>query len=290
MNMVTAYPSQRTLVMGILNITEDSFSDGGLWLDSSDAFHHAQQMISDGADLVDIGAESTRPGAVRVDETIEKQRVLSAVQKLVESNPHIPLSIDTTRSSVAQAALEAGAHIINDVSGGQMDKRLPHIVADSDCLYIVQHWRTWLTGSQDLSSPDADTSVYKNGVIQDVYDEVMHQVDAVLSAKVKPEQIVIDPGLGFSKPGIELNMPLIAALEKFRKSGYPVLIGTSRKRFISHMGDDIAWGETTMDDRDAFTAALSALCAERGVWAVRVHDVRSNVAAVRAAEILAQYE
>lgn len=271
------HDTDHTLVMGVLNITEDSFSDGGLWLDPAKAREHGLAMLNDGADIIDIGAESTRPGAKRVSEADELSRVTGAVKALIGGNT--VLSIDTTRALVAAAALEDGAQIINDVSGGTLDKELPHVVADHDCLYIVQHWRGWLAGAHG-ATPDADTSHYEHGVLRDVYDELMQQVDAVLEAGVKPERIIIDPGLGFSKPGIEHNLPLLAGLSTFEDTGYPVLIGASRKRFVSAVLADAGFDETTMDDRDNATAAISALAAEHGAWAVRVHDVRRSRAAV----------
>ena len=278
----------RTLVMGVLNITEDSFSDGGLWLDPVKAREHGETMMKEGADLIDIGAESTRPGAKRVSEQDELARVTGAVKALLNDANDAVLSIDTTRSSVALAALNEGAQIINDVSGGRLDPDLPHVVADHDCLYIVQHWRGWLAGGKG-GVPDADTSVYEHGVMQDVKDELMAQVDAVLAAGVNPERVIIDPGLGFSKPGIEHNLPLLAGLETFEKTGYPVLIGQSRKRFVTAMLQEAGFAEPTMEDRDSMTAALSALCAEHGAWAVRVHDVPRSVAAVHAGTLWRNY-
>lgn len=273
--------SSSTLVMGILNITEDSFSDGGLWLDASAAATHGAQMVKQGADIIDIGAESTRPGAVRVAEDVERQRIVTAVANLKSQG--VPLSIDTTRASVAQAGLDEGASIINDVSGGRLDPAIPRLVAERDCLYIVQHWRGWLTGGSK-NVQDSNSAVYENGVVKDVYDELMRQVDDVLAAGVAPEQIVIDPGLGFSKPGIDLNLPLMTHLAKFRASGYPVLIGASRKRFIGAMlsgeGSDIGEistiGEINNERKDTATAVLSALCALEGAWAVRVHNVQES--------------
>ena len=250
--------------MGVLNITEDSSSDGGLWLDPGKARDHGDDMLHAGADIIDIGAESTRPGAKRVSEKVELDRVTGAAKALIAHGAVV--SIDTTRSAVAQAALDEGAQIINDVSGGRLDRDLPHVGADHDCLYIVQHWRGWLAGSKGGAAPDADTSHYEHDVLKDVYDELMRQVDAVLEAGVQAEQVIIDPGLGFSKPGIEHNLPLLVGLDMFKRSGYPVLIGASRKRFVSAALNDAGIGEPTMDDRDNVTAALSALCAEHGAW------------------------
>lgn len=277
-DMKAIHDSDRTLVMGVLNITEDSFSDGGLWLDPANAKAHGEAMMKDGADIIDIGAESTRPGAKRVSEEDEQTRVLGAVDALIPEGA--VLSIDTTRASVARMALEHGAHIINDVSGGRLDREVPHVVAEhAESLYIVQHWRGWLAGSAG-DVPDADTSVYANGVVDDVYDELMKQVDDVLQAGVSPSQIIIDPGLGFSKPSVEHNFPLMVALERFNATGYPVLIGASRKRFVGAALADAGIDEPDMDSKDNATAAISALCAEYGAWAVRVHDVEKSRDAV----------
>lgn len=277
-DMKAIHDSDRTLVMGVLNITEDSFSDGGLWLDPAKAKAHGEAMMKDGADIIDIGAESTRPGAKRVSEEDEQTRVLGAVDALIPEGA--VLSIDTTRASVARMALEHGAQIINDVSGGRLDREVPHVVAEhAESLYIVQHWRGWLAGSAG-DVPDADTSVYANGVVDDVYDELMKQVDDVLQAGVSPSQIIIDPGLGFSKPSVEHNFPLMVALERFNATGYPVLIGASRKRFVGAALADAGIDEPDMDSKDNATAAISALCAEHGAWAVRVQDVEKSRDAV----------
>lgn len=277
-DMKSIHDSDRTLVMGVLNITEDSFSDGGLWLDPANAKAHGEAMMKDGADIIDIGAESTRPGAKRDSEEDEQTRVLGAVDALIPEGA--VLSIDTTRASVARMALEHGAQIINDVSGGQLDREVPHVVAEhAESLYIVQHWRGWLAGSAG-DVPDANTSVYANGVVNDVYDELMKQVDDVLQAGVSPSQIIIDPGLGFSKPSVEHNFPLMVALERFNATGYPVLIGASRKRFVGAALADAGIDKPNMDSKDNATAAISALCAEHGAWAVRVHDVEKSRDAV----------
>lgn len=276
-----------TLLMGVLNITEDSSSDGGLWLDPGKARDHGDDMLHAGADIIDIGAESTRPGAKRVSEKDELDRVTGAAKALIAHGAVV--SIDTTRSAVAQAALDEGAQIINDVSGGQLDRELPHVVADhSDCLYIVQHWRGWLAGAAG-NVPDADTSRYEHGVVNDVYDELMRQVDAVLEAGVQAEQVIIDPGLGFSKPGVEHNLPILAALDRFNAAGYPVLIGASRKRFVGSLLADAGVTEPDMASKDNATAAISALCAEHGVWAVRVHDVAKSRDAVAVGNAWREY-
>ena len=276
-----------TLLMGVLNITEDSFSDGGLWLDPGKARDHGDDLLHAGADIIDIGAESTRPGAKRVSEKDELDRVTGAAKALIAHGAVV--SIDTTRSAVAQAALDEGAQIINDVSGGRLDRDLPHVVADHDCLYIVQHWRGWLAGSKGGAAPDADTSHYEHDVLKDVYDELMRQVDAVLEAGVQAEQVIIDPGLGFSKPGVEHNLPILAALDRFNAAGYPVLIGASRKRFVGSLLAGVGVTEPDMASKDNATAAISALCAEHGVWAVRVHDVAKSRDAVAVGNAWREY-
>ena len=280
------HDSTHTMVMGVLNITEDSSSDGGLWLDPAKAAQHGRDMMAAGADIIDIGAESTRPGAKRVAEADELARITGAVKTLIPAGAI--LSIDTTRASVAAAALSEGAQIINDVSGGTLDAELPHVVADHDCLYIVQHWRGWLAGAAG-NVPDADTSRYEHGVVNDVYDELMRQVDAVLEAGVQAEQVIIDPGLGFSKPGVEHNLPILAALDRFNAAGYPVLIGASRKRFVGSLLAGAGVTEPDMASKDNATAAISALCAEHGVWAVRVHDVAKSRDAVAVGNAWREY-
>ena len=287
-DMKAIHDSTHTLVMGVLNITEDSFSDGGLWLDPAKAKAHGEAMMKAGADIIDIGAESTRPGgAKRVSEEDEQTRVLGAVDALISEGA--VLSIDTTRASVARMALEHGAQIINDVSGGRLDREVPHVVAEhAESLYIVQHWRGWLAGAAG-NVPDADTSRYEHGVVNDVYDELMRQVDAVLEAGVRAEQVIIDPGLGFSKPGVEHNLPILAALGRFNAAGYPVLIGASRKRFVGSLLAGAGVTEPDMASKDNATAAISALCAEHGVWAVRVHDVAKSRDAVAVGNAWREY-
>ena len=174
------------------------------------------------------------------------------------------------------------------VPQSELDAELPHVVADHDCLYIVQHWRGWLAGSKG-ANPDQDTSVYEHGVLTDVHDELMRQVDGVLAAGVKPERIIIDPGLGFSKPGVEHNLPILAALDRFNAAGYPVLIGASRKRFVGSLLAGAGVTEPDMASKDNATAAISALCAEHGVWAVRVHDVAKSRDAVAVGNAWREY-
>ncbi|MBR2556718.1 MAG: dihydropteroate synthase [Aeriscardovia sp.] len=265
-------------LVGILNITTDSFSDGGLWLDPQQAFRHAQDMINDGATIIDIGAESTRPGAQRVTENIEQQRIQTIVCILTQwrqdTHQKFLISIDTTRSSVAQCALDQGADIINDVSGGTLDPQLPNLVADYNCQYIVQHWRQWL----DLTKPQTQ---YTHGVLTDVYTELMHQVDNVLNKGVPPQNIIIDPGLGFSKPTPHHNYPLLTHLHQFTQSGYPVLIGASRKRFLQ---TTLTPQKPTQHDLDIATAIITAYCSLQPIWGVRVHNVHDSAIALAIAQ------
>lgn len=256
--------ADHTLIMGILNVTADSFSDGGLYLEPRKAQEHGVALVRDGADIVDIGAESTRPGAHRVPEEQERQRVLRTIADLQADRGKtgkdvVMLSVDTTRASVAEAALNAGARIINDVSGGLADKRMMPLVAHSDCLYVLQHWRGRMPGASE---------VYPHGVDRDVLTELARRVAAAREAGIDDRQIILDPGLGFSKPGPVPNFTLLAHLERLTRLGFPVLVGASRKRFLStalHTGDQ--------NRLDEATAVISALAAEKGAWAVRVHDV-----------------
>jgi dihydropteroate synthase len=266
----------RPLVFGVLNVTPDSFSDGGAFLEPDIAVAHGVQMAALGADVVDVGGESTRPGAVRVDEAEERRRVIPVIRELTAEG--VPVSIDTMRSSVAEAAIEAGAVLLNDVSGGLADETMAKVAAESGLPYVVMHWRAH-------STEMATRAVYDD-VVADVVTELRDRVDALLSAGVSEDQLVIDPGLGFAKDG-EHNWSLLRRLGALESLGRPLLIGASRKRFLGELlhGPDGALREPT--GRDVATAALSALLAERGVWAVRVHDVRSTIDALSVVQALA---
>lgn len=281
--------------MGVLNVTEDSTSDGGLYLHTSAAAAHAHTLIEQGADLIDIGAESTRPGAKRVSESEEINRITRTLQAIREDAHahHVQLSIDTTRASVAQAALDEGADIINDVSGGTLDPHMPQLLARTGKPYIVQHWRGWLDGR--------DSSKYEYGVVADTVAELHRQIISVLNSGVKPEQIIADPGLGFSKPGPELNYPLIEHLEELQQLGFPVLIGASRKRFVKKTlladglrrmarTDNLEPQEVSNDRLDVATAMISVLAAQKGAWAVRVHNVQASRDALAVWETARQFE
>lgn len=258
-----------TVVMGVVNVTPDSFSDGGQWLNPELAIAHGRHMLAQGAAILDVGGESTRPGAGRVTEAVELDRVLPVVRDLAAEGASI--SVDTMRSSVAARVLDAGAEYINDVSGGLADREMPRLVAERGAHVIVSHWR----GHSDVMNQLAD---YTN-VVAEVVGELTGRVEAFLAAGVEPERIVVDPGLGFAKEG-GANWELLASVERFLELGHRVLVGASRKRFLGELLErDGVLALPTY--RDRATAAVSALMAERGVWAVRVHDVAGSVDAVR---------
>ncbi|MBG6084812.1 dihydropteroate synthase [Zhihengliuella flava] len=264
-------PTGRTLVMGVLNVTEDSFSDGGQFLDTEDAIKHGLRLMYSGADIIDVGGESTRPGAAFIDPELEQQRVLPVVEALVKAGAVV--SVDTMHVSTARAAVAAGAHLINDVSGLTHEADMPALVAELGVPYVLMHRR----GDQQNMN---DYAQY-----EDVVAEVLSELEALrttfLDAGVRPEQLIIDPGLGFAKEAPH-NWTLLHRLAEFKALGHPVLIGTSRKRFL---GSLLSSGgqPAAAQDRDAATAATSALAAAAGVWAVRVHDVASSHDAVKVA-------
>lgn len=263
-----------TLVMGIVNVTPDSFSDGGLWLESNRAVSHALEMIGQGARLIDIGGESTRPGATRVSEDEELSRVIPVVRELSQ-RPEcegIPISVDTMRASVARHSVEAGASIINDVSGGLADNQMFSTVADLGVDYICQHWRGF---GQEMN----DQARYHD-VVTEVRDELTRRLDEAMKAGIAAERLIADPGLGFAKIG-DQDWQILRHLDEFTGLGYRVLIGASRKRFLGAVLDGRA-----ATGRDAATAAVSAWCAQHDVWAVRTHEVASQVDAIAVTETL----
>lgn len=262
----------RTLVMGVVNVTPDSFSDGGLWFEPDAAVEHGLGLVADGADILDVGGESTRPGARRVPVEVELERVLPVVERLVAAGAVV--SIDTTRARVAQAAVEHGATIVNDVSGGLADPHMYATVARLGVVYVAMHWR----GHADVMDGLAEY----DDVVTDVRRELAERVAALRAAGVADEQLVLDPGLGFAKPGSD-NWPLLARLDELVADGFPVLVGASRKRFLGHLlaGPD---GEPAPPlERDRATAAVTALAAQAGAWCVRVHEVAGSADAVRVA-------
>lgn len=260
--------------MGVINVTPDSFSDGGAFADVDSAVAHGLALLAEGADLIDVGGESTRPGAARVSAEEELRRVEPVVAQLAAAGATV--SIDTMRASTAAAALAAGAAMVNDVSGGRADPALPRLVAEAEVPYVVMHWR----GHSDRMQEHADYG----DVVAEVRDELARRLDDVIAAGVAPELTVIDPGLGFAKRA-EHNWTLLAHLDALEALGRPVLVGASRKSFLGELLRDAH--PRPMADRDDATAALSVVAALAGAWAVRVHAVRANADAVRVVARLA---
>lgn len=264
-----------TLIMGIVNVTPDSFSDGGRFLEADAAIAQGLLLRADGADLIDVGGESTRPGAERVDPRIERERVVPVVRALAAAG--VAVSIDTMNASTALAAVEAGARIVNDVSGGLADPELLAVVASTDADLVLGHWR----------GPSA--AMYERAHYDDAGREVIAElaarVDAARAAGIPPARLIIDPGIGFGKQG-EQNWAVLRALPKLTGRGSRVLIGTSRKRFLAEaLAADSAdeSGAIADDRRDLATAVTSVLAAQRGAWAVRVHNVGATRDALRIA-------
>jgi dihydropteroate synthase len=258
------------VVVGVLNVTPDSFSDGGRYADVDAAVAHARQLCADGADLVDVGGESTRPGADRIAPEIEMARVLPVIRELAAAG--VPMSIDTMRASVAAAALEAGVSVVNDVSGGLADPDMGRVVADAGCPWILMHWR-------GHSRRMGDLACYAD-VVKEVCAELAERVDAAVAAGVPDDRLILDPGLGFAKTA-EHNWRLSAHLDAVIGLGLPVLVGASRK---SYLGALLAGPDGTprpVNERGAATVATSLLAVAAGAWGVRVHDVRDTVDAIR---------
>ncbi|GHG55203.1 dihydropteroate synthase [Flavimobilis marinus] len=263
----------RTLVMGVVNVTPDSFSDGGRWFEPADAVRHGLGLLAQGADLLDVGGESTRPGSARVPQADELDRVVPVVEELVARGAVV--SVDTTRAEVAARAVAAGAVIVNDVSGGLADPEIYDVVAQTGVVYVAMHWR----GHADVM----DSLATYDDVVVDVRRELSERVAALAARGVRPEQVVLDPGLGFAKPGAA-NWPLLRRLDELIALGHPVLVGASRKRFLGTLlaGPD---GQAVPPlERDGATAAITALAAAHGAWGVRVHDAAGSAAAVRVAQ------
>jgi dihydropteroate synthase len=244
-----------TRIVGILNVTPDSFSDGGRWENPDDAIAHAVAMREQGAALIDVGGESTRPGASEVDPVEEQRRVIPIVRELAGRG--IPVSIDTRNASTAIAAIQAGAEVVNDVSGGMYDPGMGRVIAESGVTFIAMHWR----GGADVAPEYID-------VVSEVRSELRSRIAELIVVGVAPQQIVIDPGLGFAK-NADHNWQLLSRLGELASLGHPILIGASRKRFLGELLPD---GAPT-DERDLPTSVVSALAAQAGVWGVRVHDV-----------------
>jgi len=247
-------------IMGILNVTPDSFADGGRHNSFEDAVKHARAMIAEGVDIIDVGGESTRPGAERVSEAEEIARVIPVITELTKEG--IPISIDTMRASTALAAVNAGAQIINDVSGGLADPKMLAMAADLNVRYIAMHWRG--------ASKDMNSKAIYGDVVQEVISELQARITAAIDAGIDPENLVLDPGIGFAKDA-EHNWAIINGIEEFVSLGYPVLVGASRKRFL---------GGDSPDEREAASIALTKQLSTSGIWGVRVHSVKPHKEAI----------
>ncbi len=253
--------------MGVLNVTDDSFSDGGRYLDADGAVEHGLALAADGADIIDVGGESTRPGATRVDPELETARVVPVVQQLAAQG--ITVSIDTMHARVARAALENGAHIVNDVSGGRADHAMAPLLAEAGVPWVLMHWRP-VSADHPHRVPD-----YRD-VVADVRADLLASVDHAVAAGVDPAQLLIDPGLGFAKTG-QHNWALLRGLPELVATGFPVLLGASRKRFLGTLLAAPDGTPRPAGGRETATAVISALAVLHGVWGVRVHDVRASV-------------
>ncbi|MDH2425859.1 dihydropteroate synthase [Sphaerisporangium sp. TRM90804] len=262
----------RCLVMGVVNVTPDSFSDGGRWFDPDVAVRHGLDLVEQGADIVDVGGESTRPGAARVSLDEELRRVEPVIRALAQEG--VTVSVDTMRAEVAEAAVAAGAALVNDVSGGLADPAMPRVVAAAGVPYVVMHWRGH---SRDMEA----RAVYAD-VVTEVAEELRKRVDSVLAEGVSEHQLVVDPGLGFAKRA-EHNWSLLAGMGTLRELGFPIIVGASRKRFLGRLLAGADGAPRPFDGCDDATLAVTALAAHAGAWCVRVHHVRPNADAVRVA-------
>lgn len=265
----------RCAVMGVVNVTPDSFSDGGRWFDTAAAVRHGLDLVRRGADLVDVGGESTRPGAIRIDGEEELRRVIPVVRRLAAES--VIVSVDTMRATVAAAAVAAGAAMVNDVSGGLADPGMIPAVAAAGVPFVVMHWRGHLQG-------DHVKGRYGD-VVTEVVDELHARVEAAVAGGIAPDRIIVDPGIGFSKDA-EHDRALLAHVDHLHILRQPLLVAASRKRFLGRILTAPDGAPPAPRERDAATAAVSALAASAGAWAVRVHDVRATADAVRVARAL----
>ena len=264
----------KTLVMGILNVTPDSFADGGRHFSIDDALKRADVMISEGVDIIDIGGESTKPGSDRISEAEEEARVMPVITALAKRE--IPLSIDTTRVAIADKAIKGGATYVNDVSGGLADPGMYALIAKNPKIqYIIMHWRAHSKTMQEHAK-------YKD-VVKEVKEELEERINSAIEAGVNPEQIIIDPGLGFSKLS-EHNWELLRNIDRLALLGYPILIGASRKRFLGELT-----GATNPDEREAASIAITAMVAKQNVWGVRTHSVKPHRDAIATVAAFAKF-
>ncbi|WBB64210.1 dihydropteroate synthase [Streptomyces sp. WMMC500] len=266
----------RCAVMGVVNVTPDSFSDGGLWFDPASAIKHGIDLVATGADIVDVGGESTRPGAPRVDEDEELRRVLPVVRGLAAEG--VLVSVDTMRAVVAERAVAAGARLVNDVSGGQADPAMVPTVAAAGVPFVVMHWRG--------QSIDMNNRAVYEDTVTEVVDELRRSLDRAVAGGVGFERIIVDPGLGFAKEARH-DLVLLNSLARLgAELGRPLLVAASRKRFLGRVLAGPDGSPPPARERDAATAAVSAIVAREGAWAVRVHEVRPTADAVRVASAL----
>lgn len=274
LSLMAPVGTTRVQVMGVVNVTDDSFSDGGKFIDCDRAVEHGLALAAAGAAIVDVGGESTRPGASRVDAEVEAARVTPVIRKLAAQG--ITVSIDTMHAGVAQAALESGAKIVNDVSGGLADPGMASLVADAKVPWVLMHWRSVGAGRPHEVPGYGD-------VVSEVRAELLAAADAAIAAGVDAEQLIIDPGLGFAKTA-EHNWALLRALPDLVGAGFPVLVGASRKRFLGALLAGPDGRPRPPDGRETATAVISALAAVHGAWGVRVHDVVASVDALKVVE------
>ena len=260
----------RPLVMGVVNVTPDSFSDGGLYGTTDAAIRHGFELREQGADVLDIGGESTRPGATRPLVAEELDRVVPVIRALAEED--VPVSVDTMRSEVARAALEAGAVVVNDVSGGLADPQVLDVVAEHGAAYVVMHWRAHSAVMQQLASYD--------DVLVEVRDELALRLDAATAAGIAADRLVVDPGLGFAKTA-DHNWELLRRLPELGTLGAPILVGSSRKSFLGSLLAAPDGSPRPVLDREDANVALTTIAAIQGVWGVRVHEVRASIDAVK---------
>lgn len=255
--------------MGILNVTPDSFADGGRHFTFADAIARAHVMIEEGVDIIDVGGESTRPGAPRVDEEEESKRVIPVITEIAKLGASV--SVDTMRSNVAKEAIKAGARYVNDVSGGLADPKMSSVIAgNSQVQYVAMHWR-------GHSEKMAELATYKD-VVSDVRRELATRTEVLVTEGVDPDQIIIDPGLGFSKEP-EQNWALLNGLDRIALLGFPLLVGASRKRFLGEL-----LGGVTPDEREFASVAVTTMLAREGVWGVRTHSVKPHKDAIKVVE------
>ena len=255
-------------LMGVVNVTPDSFSDGGRWADAERAIAHGQRLLVEGADILDIGGESTRPGATRPLVEEELSRVVPVIKSLASDGAVV--SVDTMRADVARQAVDAGAVIVNDVSGGLADPRMFEVVADAGATYVAMHWRAHSDRMQQHAVYDGP-----RGVVGAVRSELEERVTAMLAAGIDRSRILLDPGLGFAKTAAQ-NWELLVGLDDLAGMGFPLLVGASRKAFLGEVLADADGTRRAVNEREYAGTTLTVLLAEQGVWGLRVHDVRAH--------------